>query len=303
MRGVLLAVLSHVRHMAVDTGDTGVSVDARRPSLEVRMLCLEHRGLGICMDPVLLEGTSLTGLIELILRLRIEPVVKRMVDAAVFLREVVLIVALCADVSALVVVRSVVDIDAAAGHRVDEALLVDAQLHRLRIVARRAAKPLVVLNGCHDFVDRLRGVIPAALLVVDIVHVRALAGDAVALLAGQALRVLEVLACVRVTAVIIILERKLVALEVLDHLRLFRQVRVLRLGTAVPRRRRRSVIVLHERIVLERISFLIGFLAELFVLGNLSELDTRVVRCRDDADDDKAKEYNADSYDSRQYLL
>ena len=170
-------------------------------------------------------------------------------------------------------------------------------------MARRAAEPLVIFNRRHDFVNRLRSVIPAALLVKDIVHVRSLAGNAAALLARQALRVLEVHARIGVAAVVIVLDGELVALEVLDHLRLFRQMRVLRLGTAVPRRRWRSVIVLHERIVLQWVGILVGFFAELFVLGNLSELDTRVVRCRDDADDDKAKEYNADSYDSRQYLL
>ena len=73
------------------------------------------------MDPVLREAAGLTGLIELVLGFRIESVVERMIDAAVFLHEVVLVVALCADVSALIVMRGIVDIDAAAGHRVDEA--------------------------------------------------------------------------------------------------------------------------------------------------------------------------------------
>lgn len=105
-------------------------------------------------------------------------------------------------------------------------------------MAGRAAKPLVILDRPHGFLDWLGGIIPAALLVVDIVHVRALAGDAVALLAGQALRVLEVLARIGVAAVVIVLDGELVALEVLDHLRLFRQVGVALLRTAIPRRRR-----------------------------------------------------------------
>ena len=104
-------------------------------------------------------------------------------------------------------------------------------------------------------------------------------------------------------AVIIVLQGEFVALEVLKHLRLLGQVRIAFLGTAIACRRRRSIIVLHERIVLQWIGILIRFFAELLFLGNLGELDAIVVRRRDDAYDDKAKEYNADSYDSRQYLL
>ena len=103
-------------------------------------------------------------------------------------------------------------------------------------MAGRAAKPLVVLDRAHGLFDWLGRIIPTALLVVDIVHVGALAGNAVALLARQAFRVLEVHARIGVAAIVIVLDGELVALEVLNHLRLFRQVGVALLRTAVPRR-------------------------------------------------------------------
>ena len=101
MRSVFLTVFTHIRHMAVHAGDAVLGMHTRRPHLEVRMLSFQHLRLGVGMYPVLLEAARLTGLIELELILRFETIVKRMVDAAVFLREVVLVVALSADIGAL----------------------------------------------------------------------------------------------------------------------------------------------------------------------------------------------------------
>ena len=80
-------------------------------------------------------------------------------------------------------------------------------------------------------------------------------------------------------------------------------MRISFLGTAVSRRRRRGIIVLHERVVLQRIGFLVGFLAELLLLGNLGELDAVVVGGRRDANHDKTEEDNTDRCDSGYDLL
>ena len=246
------------------------------------------------MLPVTLEVAGLAALVELELVFRLEAVVPRMVDAAVFSFEVILVVALCADIGALVVVRGVVHVDAAAGHGGDEALLIDAELHGLRIMAARAAEPLVVFDGRHDFVNRLRGVCPAALLVVDVVHVRAFARDAAAFLARQALRALEVLARIGMAARDVILQREFVALEVFEDLGLDVEIGVAAHAAAVAGRGWVGLVVLHVGLVFQGIRILVGFFAELLVRRDLGELDAVVIRRGADAHGDEPEEDEAD---------
>ena len=72
------------------------------------------------------------------------------------------------------------------------------------------------------------------------------------------------------------------ALKILQHLGLMFEMRVPFHAAAISCGRRRLDVVLHERVVLQRICILVCFFADLRVvlLGNLDEFHTRVVRLR-----------------------
>ena len=80
--------------MAVHAGDACIGMDAGLPDFKIRMLGLQHGGLGIRVYPVLSEAASLTVLIELELLLRLPAIDEGMAYPAIFLHEVILIVAL-----------------------------------------------------------------------------------------------------------------------------------------------------------------------------------------------------------------
>lgn len=115
----------------------------------------------------------------------------------------------------------------------------------------------------------------------------------------------EVVARIGMTAVVVILDGELVPLEVLDHLRLMFEMRVPLHAAAVSCGRRRLDVVLHERVVLQRICILVCFFADLRVvlLGNLDEFHTRVVRLRADTNGDESKEQGADAGNPRDDFL
>ena len=175
VRCVLLASVTHIGHVAVHAGNTGVGMNARRPRLEFRMLRLEHHRLGVGVHPVALESARLPGLIELVLGLGIEAVVVRVVHTSVLSSEVVLRMALRTDIGAHIIMWCGIHIDTTACHCLDEALLIDAQLHRIGIVACRAAEPLIVGDGSRNFIKRLRCIRPSTFFEVHIINIRTLA--------------------------------------------------------------------------------------------------------------------------------
>ena len=59
------------------------------------------------------------------------------------------------------------------------------------------------------------------------------------------------------------------------------------------------LIILHERLVLQRVSILIAFSSELLVRWDLGQLDAVVIRRCTDANHDEPEEYDADRCDSR----
>ena len=59
------------------------------------------------------------------------------------------------------------------------------------------------------------------------------------------------------------------------------------------------LIILHKRLIFQRICILIGFSPKLLVLWDLGQLDAIVIRRGANANHDKAEKYDADRYDSR----
>ena len=98
------------------------------------MLCFEHRRLRIGMDPVLRKTSGLTRLVELELSLSAQSIIPWMIDTAVFLGEIIFIMALRTNIGAHLIMRSLADIHTATGHCFNEALLVNPQFHSLRIM-------------------------------------------------------------------------------------------------------------------------------------------------------------------------
>ena len=221
-----------------------------------------------------------------------------MIDTAIFLREIILIMTLRADIGAHLIMRSLADIYTAAGHRLDEALLIDSQLHSLRIMTGRAAEPLILFDWCSNFIEWLGSKIPATLLEVDIIHIGALADDAGPLLSRTAFRFQDILSGIGMPTVIIILQCKLIPLEILQHLRLFLEV-VYLVRSTIAGRRRMHFIVLHERLVFQRVSVFISFLPQLLILRDLGQLYAVVIRRSADANHDEPEEYDADRYNPR----
>ena len=220
MGSVLLAVLAHIGHMAINAGDTGIMMDTGDPILKLRMLGLQHRSLGVGMYPILLETAGLAALIELELLLRIEAIVPGMIHPAIFLHKIVFVMALGADIGTHIIMGRIVHIHPPAGHGFHEALLVDPQLHGLGIMAAGAAEPFILLNGSRDFVNGLGSISPAAFLEILVIHVGALAGDAGAFLSRQTLRAQEILAGVGMAPGHVVLDRELIALEIHQQFRL-----------------------------------------------------------------------------------
>ena len=137
MRRVLLPVLAHVRHVAVDAGDARVRMDARLPDVVVGMLRLEHHRARVGMLPVALEAARQIGaLVVLVHLLRRVAVVTREHDAAFLaLLEVILRMALAADEGALVVVADLVPGLAPVALKIfDLRRDHEAQFHRLHVM-------------------------------------------------------------------------------------------------------------------------------------------------------------------------
>ena len=303
MGSILSAVLPHIGHVTVDAGHPGVGVNTVLPRLIIRMLGFQHGRLGIRVDPIVLEAPRLPRLIILILPFRRESIIPRRHHPAVFLGEVILTVALAADVAPHIVVGHLFDVDPLPGQGLHQALLIDAQRHRVRIVTGRTSDPFVVLDGSHDLVDGLGSVGPAALLKVHVVHVRTLAGDTASLLPRQALRILEVHAGISMSPIVIILDSELIAFEIFQHLRLFHQMGIFRLGASITRRRGGQVVILHVGIVLQRISVPIGVSPQPFLRRHLSQPHAVVLRRSGDTEHDEAEEQKADRHYSGQYFL
>ena len=150
-------------------------MDTRRPRLELRMLRLEHHRLGVGVHPVALESACLSGLIVLILGLGIQTVLVWMCDTTILGGEVVLRMALRAHIGTHLVMRRRIYVHTALCHRLNEALLIDTQFHRLGIVACRAAKPLIHRDGSRNFIKRLRCIRPSTFFEVHIINIRTLA--------------------------------------------------------------------------------------------------------------------------------
>ena len=135
MGRVFLPIFAHIRHMAVNTSNPIHRVNRILPSFIIRMLSLEHRRLGIGMNPVLRETARMSILIILIDLLGIEAIIPWLNSPAIFLGEIILVMALAANIGTHLIMGCLADINATASHSLDKALLINAQFHRLRIMA------------------------------------------------------------------------------------------------------------------------------------------------------------------------
>ena len=135
MRSVLLTVGAHVGHVAIDASDARVGVHAVRPAFKVRVLNLQHTRAAVGVRPVAREAFGVSVLIIFEFGFGIEPVGVGHVNASVFGGEEIFGVALTADVGAHLVMSRLAHVDAHFRHRFDEALVVNAQLHGVGVVA------------------------------------------------------------------------------------------------------------------------------------------------------------------------
>ena len=115
----------------------------------------------------------------------------------------------------------------------------------------------------------------------------------------------EIVARIRMPAVIVILDGELVSLEVFQHLGLVLQMTVALHAAAVARGRWRFLIIFHERVVLEWIGVLVRLFADLgsSVALDLHAFDAVIVRVRADANSDKSKEQGTDAGNTRDDFL
>ena len=115
----------------------------------------------------------------------------------------------------------------------------------------------------------------------------------------------EIVARIRMPAVIVILDGELVSLEVLEHLGLVFEIGVALHAAAVARGRRGFLIVLHEGIVLERIGVLIRLFADLGFRSALdgNQLYAVVIRLRTDTNGNESKEQGTDAGNTRNDFL
>ena len=291
MRGVFLTVFPHIGHMAVHAGHTGIGMDAGRPDFKIRMLSLQHRRLGVGMNPILLESTELLtlGLIELELFFRFPAANKGMTHPAIFGHKVILVMALAADIAPHFIMGSLADINALQGHGFNKALLINAQFHGIRVMTGRTAHVQVctfhsILIGIRRrcLGKRQAGKIPAAFLIPLVVHPGTLADNAVALLRRDALRIQLVHTGPGMPAGHIILHREFIAFEILLDFRLHFDIGFSRVAAAVTGGAFPALIVFHIGIVFQRISLFIGFFAHMGIIfmGYLGQLDAVIIgRC------------------------
>lgn len=123
-------------------------------------------------------------ILELVLRRR--SLVPRQRHATVFFREVILGLALTADVDAHFIVRRIADVLALSCKRFDQRRVHYAQVHRLGIMAGGAAKPTVRRNFRRQLVKGFRCVAPAHFIVEHVFRVGRFAGHAGPLLSRTA---------------------------------------------------------------------------------------------------------------------
>ena len=181
MRRVLLPVLAHVRHVAVDAGDARVRMDARLPNIVVGMLRLEHHRARVGMLPVALEAARQIGALVVLVHLfRRVAVVAREHDAALLrLLEVILRMALAADEGALVVVAELVPCLAPVALQIFDLRRNDeTQLHRLDVMACRTGDRSVVRHLIGQLLEALQRIVPAHRVVEDVLRIGTLTGDA-----------------------------------------------------------------------------------------------------------------------------
>ncbi|MCD4726625.1 MAG: hypothetical protein K8R46_03115 [Pirellulales bacterium] len=135
MIGVLHPALGAIRHVAVGAGDTAEGVNARPIDLVIRMLHLDHPRLADGVRPIG-EICRVVVLFHVLGRGPLVPGERQVIALAL---EVILDVALCADQSAHLLVRRLIDVLSLARERLAQRRPGNAQPHGVRLVAIETA--------------------------------------------------------------------------------------------------------------------------------------------------------------------
>ena len=208
--------------MTVNTGYTSISMNTCRPCLKIWVLCLQHRSLGIRMNPILLETASLLRLIILVLTFWVKTEIPREGYTSIFLGKVILNMALTAYISTHFIIRSIIYINASALHSLNKGRIIHSQTHSLWVMTGNTAKPAISRNTLCQLCKGLSCIAPAHFLIENIHCVWSLAGNAASLLTANTLAVQNILTSIDMSTWYIVLNRELIAFPQINCFRLLR---------------------------------------------------------------------------------